>query len=201
MTMPRSAPYDRDTALAAAMQLFWEKGFHATSLKDLEVALAMKPGSIYAAFSSKENLYMLALERYFARSRAGFRDQMARAASPLAALADHFRSFARLAPDDRARQACMLTKTLVDTRTTDPAIAAATRDYLAAIQHEFAAAFIAAQNAGELPYSADPNRLARRFQANVTALRLALHQGMAPDDFAQLAEDMAVEIEDLCVTA
>ena len=44
--MSRSAPYDRDTALAAAMDLFWEKGFHATSLKDLETALEMKPGSI-----------------------------------------------------------------------------------------------------------------------------------------------------------
>ena len=48
----------------------------------------MKPGSIHAAFSSKENLYMLALERYFARSRAGFREQLERAASPLGALAE-----------------------------------------------------------------------------------------------------------------
>ena len=132
--MSRSAPYDRDTALAAAMDVFWEKGFHATSLKDLEAALEMKPGSIYAAFSSKENLYLLALERYFARSRAGFRDQVARAALPLNALAD-------------------------------------------------------------------PNRLACRFQANVTALRLAWHQAMGPEDFAQLAEDTALEIEDLRVTA
>ena len=100
---------------------------------------------------------MLALERYFARSRAGFREQLARAASPLSALADHFRSFARLAPDDMSRQACMLTKTLVDTRTTDPAIAAMTRDYLTAMQDEFAAA----RNAGELEDNADPNRLAR----------------------------------------
>lgn len=55
--MTRAAPYDRETALDAAMALFWDKGFHATSLKDLEAALAMKPGSIYAAFVSKENLY------------------------------------------------------------------------------------------------------------------------------------------------
>jgi len=36
---------------------------------------------------------------------------MAAAASPLAGLAAHIRSYARLAPDDAARQACMLTKT------------------------------------------------------------------------------------------
>jgi TetR/AcrR family transcriptional repressor of nem operon len=50
-----------------------------------------------------------------------------------------------------------------------------------------------------LPDGIDPDRLARRFQANITALRLALHQGMAPADFAQLAEDMAEEIESLRV--
>ncbi|SFN49409.1 transcriptional regulator, TetR family [Roseovarius lutimaris] len=197
--MTRAAPYDRETALDAAMALFWEKGYHATSLKDLEARLSMKPGSIYAAFTNKETLYLLTLERYFAASRAGFRNHMARATSPLAALADHFRSYARMRPDDMARRACMLTKTLVDTRATDPCIAAASQEYMSAMQSEFAAAFTAARDIGELPDGSDPDRLARRFQANITALRLALHQGMAPADFAQLAEDMAEEIEGLRV--
>lgn len=195
--MSRAAPYDREAALDAAMALFWEKGFHATSLKDLEATLSMKPGSIYAAFSSKENLYLLALERYFARSKAGFRDHMARAKTPLTGLADHFRSYARMGHDNVARRACMLTKTLVDTGATDPGLAAAAQSYLSAMQVEFATAFAAAREGGELACEADPNRLARRFQANVAALRLALHQGMAADEFSQLAEDMAEEIDSL----
>lgn len=195
--MARTASYDREAALDAAMALFWEKGYHAASLKDIEAALHMKPGSIYAAFRSKENLYLLALERYFARSRAGFRKHVANAPSPLAALADHLRSYARMQPDDMARRACMLTKTLVDTRSTDPKLAAASQQYMAAMQDEFAAAFAAARDAGELPADADPDRLARRFQANLTALRLALHQGIAAEEFAQLAEDMAREVEAL----
>ena len=199
--MARAAPYDRDVALDAALSVFWAKGFHATSLKDLESALVMKPGSIYSAFTSKEKLYLLALERYFERSRAGFREQLAKAPSPLAALADYFRSFARLAPNDEARRACMLTKTMVDTHTTDPAIAAATQRYINAMQDEFAVAFTAAQKAGELTDSANPDRLARRFQANLTALRLALHQGIAAENFTELAEDMATEIEQMRISA
>ena len=194
--MPRAAPYDRETALDAAMAVFWDKGFHATSLKDLEQALSMKPGSIYSAFVSKENLYLLALKRYFERSRSGFRGQLRKAASPLDALADHFRGYARLTSGDQARQACMLTKTLVDTRTTDPEIAATTQGYLSAMQREFSEAFLAARDLGELSQDADPARMARRFQANITALRLALHQGMGPDEFAQLTEDMAAELEE-----
>ncbi|MEP3669912.1 MAG: TetR family transcriptional regulator, partial [Roseibium sp.] len=37
--MKRAQPYDREKALDAAQDLFWRKGYHATSLKDLEAAL------------------------------------------------------------------------------------------------------------------------------------------------------------------
>lgn len=197
--MPRAAPYDRDVALDAAMELFWRKGFHATSLKDIEGALHMKPGSIYAAFNSKENLYLLALERYFNASQTGFQAHMAQAKTPLTGLAEHFRSYARMQPDDMARRACMLTKTLIDTRTTDPAIATASQGYMTAMLDEFSAAFHAARDIGELIPSAEPTRLARRFQANVTALRLAVQQDMQAKDFVDLAEDMAAEIDALRV--
>lgn len=197
--MARAANYDRDAALEAAMGLFWRKGYHATSLKDLEAALHLKPGSIYAAFESKENLYLLSLERYFERSRKGFRAAMARAASPLDGLAEHFRAYARLAPEDATRQACMLTKTLVDTKSTDPKIAEATQAYLDQMRGEFTAAFEAARAAGDLPPDADPDRLARRFQANVTALRVELHRGAPQEVIQDLSEDMAQEIEALRV--
>lgn len=197
--MARAANYDRDAALEAAMGLFWRKGYHATSLKDLEAALHLKPGSIYAAFESKENLYLLALKRYFERSRKGFRAAMERAASPLDGLAQHFRAYARLAPEDATRQACMLTKTLVDTKSTDPKIAEATQVYLDQMRGEFTAAFEAARAAGDLPPDADPDRLARRFQANVTALRVEMHRGAPQEVIRDLSEDMAQEIEALRV--
>ena len=192
--MARAANYDRDAALDAALTLFWRKGYHAASLKDLEAALKLKPGSIYAAFSSKQNLYLLALERYFEANRSRVRALIADTASPLDALAANIRGFADLDPEDEARKACMLTKTLVDTRATDPTIAAATEVYLDEMRQEFAKAFKAARAAGELPPSADTDRLARRYQANLTALRIELHCGTPQAEITALAEDMADEI-------
>jgi hypothetical protein len=43
----------------------------------------------------------------------------------------------------------------------------------------------------------DPDRLARRFQANLTALRLSADQGLGTDAFVDLAEDMALELDAL----
>lgn len=192
--MPRAAPYNRDIALNAAMSLFWDKGYHATSLKDLEACLEMKPGSIYAAFQSKEALYLLALDRYFQRSLENFRAVMARSASPLAGLVGNLLSYADLSTDDAARQACMLTKTLIDTRATDPAIAERTRSYLGQIREEFASGFRQAIAGGELSADADADRLARRYQANIAALRFELHLGTRQDDIAALTQDMVREL-------
>ncbi len=195
--MSRAAAYDRDTALDAAMTLFWNKGFHATSLKDLELALNMKPGSIYAAFLSKENLYLLALDRYFHNARALFDCPGASDISPLSVLADHLRSYVDLSTEDIRRQACMLTKTVVETGTTNDVIAGQARRFLDELRACFASLFAQAQSRGELPASADPQRLARRFQANVNALRIELHQGIDQAALADLAEDMAQEVEAL----
>jgi TetR/AcrR family transcriptional repressor of nem operon len=197
--MSRAAPYDRDKTLDAAMSLFWDKGYHATSLKDLEAALTMKPGSIYAAFKSKENLYLLALERYFLNSRLLFRELVERSESPLQCLADHLRSFETLDRDNAARKACMLTKTMIDTQSTDAAIAEQARQYLHAMRLEIVAVFASAKAVGELHPNADPKRLARRYKANLTALRFELHQGADQAEMLDLIEDMAREVEALRV--
>lgn len=62
----RPRDFDPDAALDAAVRLFWERGFVATSVRDLCDAMEIKPGSFYAAFGSKEACFRRALERYLA---------------------------------------------------------------------------------------------------------------------------------------
>jgi AcrR family transcriptional regulator len=195
--MSRPTQYDREEALHTAMLIFWKKGYHATSLKDLEGGLKMKPGSIYCAFSNKENLYLLALDLYVGQSVARFRQHMEQACSPLAGLAEHLRGFARLGPDDIAGQVCMLTKTLVDATSTEPEIADQAKIHLGEIRQAFSDAFEQAKAAGELPDHADCAHLARRFQGSVATLRFELHLGTDQTDIATLAEDLARDVEAL----
>lgn len=60
----RPRAFDRDAALNAAMELFWRKGFSATSMADLCAAMGINAPSLYAAFGSKEGLYEAALQHY-----------------------------------------------------------------------------------------------------------------------------------------
>lgn len=61
----RPRGFDRDAALSAAMDLFWEQGYEPTSLNQLKAAMGgISPTSFYAAFGSKEALFHEVLALY-----------------------------------------------------------------------------------------------------------------------------------------
>lgn len=62
--MPRAKQYDREKVLEEAMNLFWDRGYHATGVADLEAAMGINKFSLYAAFGSKRGLLLEALDHY-----------------------------------------------------------------------------------------------------------------------------------------
>ncbi len=62
--MGRAKQFDEDEALDAAMHLFWEKGYSATSLQDLEQATGLKRTSIYNTFGNKRSIFQKTLALY-----------------------------------------------------------------------------------------------------------------------------------------
>lgn len=62
--MPRAKLFDEQVALAQAMQLFWKKGYYATSIQDLVSHLNISKASLYNAFGGKRELFDKALTHY-----------------------------------------------------------------------------------------------------------------------------------------
>ncbi|TDK50475.1 TetR/AcrR family transcriptional regulator [Antarcticimicrobium luteum] len=191
--MSRTASYDRDAALDAAMTLFWVKGFNATSLKDLEDALQMRPGSIYAAFKNKETLFRAALDRYAERTADDLRTLIDTAASPLAALQSHLRGLAQLDPCDKPSTACMLVKTLLEIpRGNDLRDVVTT--HLDQIEGILSDALHRARALGELPQTCDPDRLAHRVQTYIFGLKIQAQRETDAESMRTLCADLADEI-------
>lgn len=60
----RPREFDIDEALAAALNVFWSKGYEGASLSDLTEAMGITRPSLYAAFGNKESLFRKALDLY-----------------------------------------------------------------------------------------------------------------------------------------
>ncbi len=62
--MARPRKFDKTDVLIKATEVFWEKGFQATTLDDLVKATGLEKPSLYNAFGNKRQLYLEAIEQY-----------------------------------------------------------------------------------------------------------------------------------------
>ncbi|XZE18608.1 TetR/AcrR family transcriptional regulator [Pirellulaceae bacterium SH449] len=60
----RPKNFDQHAALRSAMELFWQRGYAATSLDDLLGVMSLSKSSFYAEFKSKDALYRECLKEY-----------------------------------------------------------------------------------------------------------------------------------------
>ena len=105
--------YDHDEIIEKATTLFWQRGFQAAGMRDIQQALDMRPGSIYARFQSKEGLFKLVVEQYAQNSEKRLK-QVAEAESPLGALY-HFFETALTGPNEqRYMRQCLLVKSIAE---------------------------------------------------------------------------------------
>lgn len=191
--MARHARYDRKTALEKAVGLFWEKGYHGSSMKLIEQALDMRPGSIYATFGSKDGLFSEALASYAEQGGQELAEHMSRFDSIIDGLQDYLRSMAAScsSADAGPSRACMIVKTLLESSSTHPDLADQANAILAAIEGSLAELLERARSRGELVAAADSGRLARLLQAQIMGLRAMAERNPEPQALRDLGEDMA----------
>ena len=85
--MARPKAFDQDFVLTEAMLCFWRRGYSATSMKNLEVATGLTPGSIYNSFGSKDGLFLSSLDHYIEKVVKRRVQQYLLAGDPIAGIA------------------------------------------------------------------------------------------------------------------
>ncbi len=144
--------YDHAKVIENATTLFWKRGFHAAGMRDIQQALDMRPGSIYARFQSKEGLFKLVVERYAENSQAKLK-AVANESSPLAALRAFFEN-ALISPNEqRYMRQCLLVKSIAELDVIGDIAKKAVIDSMEKVKGCFIDVVNAAIEAQELPES------------------------------------------------
>ncbi|QLG41050.1 TetR/AcrR family transcriptional regulator [Paenibacillus sp. FSL W7-1088] len=172
--MVRQREFDTDQALEAAMQIFWDKGFEATSLSDLTTVMGIQRPSLYAAFGDKKELFETALRRYTTLHAAQVRFRLQHTSSVKEAFHALFEHIGAEGDVTDARHGCFCINTMVELAPHDPKFAVLTREhqmYLAAI---FKETIERGQETGELSNDLDANDLSKSLVVSMIGLTVMM---------------------------
>jgi len=209
----RPRAYDRDAALLAARDVFWEQGYERTSIADLEERTGLNRSSLYQEFGSKQQLFEASLECYADRVisglLAGLRGGTGTGLPPaggqpagaglaaetgLAAVAALFRRVAELCRCDAAvsTRGCMMVNAIAELAARDAGVRAHAMAYRDRLRADFGAALSRAAASGEIAPGTAGSRAALLASALMGAW---LSARIDPADAGALCETIAKEAE------
>jgi TetR/AcrR family transcriptional repressor of nem operon len=172
MKMARPASFDRDQVLGRATETFWKNGYCATSISQLVEATQLQPGSLYAAFESKQGLFLAALDYYAQQSLKRLRAVLAEAADPLDGIRQFFGQLVANDGGGKRGRGCLLVNTVLEVGRHDAKVQARVKAHLAEIEAVFIAALEEAQVRGLLAADGSPQSLARFLMTTIWGLRV-----------------------------
>jgi TetR/AcrR family transcriptional repressor of nem operon len=152
--MGRPYEFDREETLSKAMELFWEKGYKATSIEDLVDRMGIKRGSIYNTFGDKHSLFIAAVEYYAKEVTSRTIKILESPGSPLENIKLFFETIVNT-PSDKKTRGCLISNTVVELAPHDEEVADTVRIILERIQNAFLHCLDKAVELGELPEDTD----------------------------------------------
>lgn len=182
----RTKEFDPDAALQSALELFWRRGYEATSVTDLVEHLGIGRASIYATFGSKYELYLKALDRYAEMRDPFLLTELSQPGPALPAVRAVVRRFAAEAASPKGRlYGCFVTNTAAELAPHDPAAARRVEISWEHLETPLHSALVRAQAQGELPEDRDPRALARMLLVLLQGVRIV---GKASNDPARVRD-------------
>ncbi|OEF30211.1 TetR/AcrR family transcriptional regulator [Vibrio rumoiensis] len=172
--MAKSTKYDRDVVIQKATALYWEKGFHGTSMRNLQDVIDMRPGSIYACFGSKEGLFKESLHHYADMTLELLAQCRSQSNSPLQTLKNFIKAAVMDTQSSAPSNMCMLVKTISELTEDNLDLLQQAKQLLGKIERAFTDILQDAQTKGEVAKNQDCQPLARYLQIQIMGLRTYL---------------------------
>ena len=170
--MARPRGYDRQEVLDRAIEVFWQKGYKATSIQDLVNAAGINRASLYHAFGSKAGVFAAALERYMAAGELADVFEADENTHFLDLLRAVFLALVEIAVEDRDRRGCLLTNTAVELSPHDDDVGNLIAENLDNLERVLTRRVIDGQGRGELDLNLNPIRVARYIINNIQGFRV-----------------------------
>jgi TetR/AcrR family transcriptional regulator, transcriptional repressor for nem operon len=170
--MARHKEFNRDEVLQEAMEVFWSRGYEATSIQDLVTRMGINRQSLYDTFGDKHSLYLEALDRYRAVEARKVLDLLEQPGSVRKTLRQLFEGVVESALCDGKRRGCFIGNATSELAGRCKATAARSCSNMTATEKAFYRALLRGKKSGEFTGVRDLRAVARFFYSSLQGLAL-----------------------------
>jgi TetR/AcrR family transcriptional repressor of nem operon len=188
----RTKEFEPEKALTMAMDLFWRRGYEATSVHDLLEEMGIGRGSMYDTFGDKRALFLAALDR-FEETRVSRADEILEgSASAVEGIRRLFETTIEGLVSYEPRRGCLMANTAVELAPHDEQVAGRISRYVRRTEDAFERALVRGRATGEIPADKDPKALARFLVSTLHGVRVLARAGV---DRAVLDDSVRTALE------
>lgn len=188
MNIGRPREFDTEQALQAAMQVFWSKGYEATSLADLITAMNISKSSFYQTFENKHQLFQNCINYYQDRFISDLIDSLKKAKTGRTFIEDTFMSMAEKARPKSDRRGCLILNCVSEFAQKDPVISKIITKSIQQMTDVFLSAVKRAQQEGGIPANKKPLPLARYLLSSMNGLTTMIKAGAGTTEIKEVTQ-------------
>ncbi|MES4900768.1 MULTISPECIES: TetR/AcrR family transcriptional regulator [unclassified Streptomyces] len=179
--MARPRQFDEQEAVTRATDLFWRRGYGATSVRDLGDELKLMPSSLYRTFKDKHTLFLRALDHYRATESAQAEQRLgADGRSVHQVLRDWMLWLVTCTNDGEPGRGCFVVNTATELGTTDNEVRQRTEAAFEVTRQALRSLLREGRDHGELPTDLDIDGAVELLFTTVLGLRVRERAGHDP---------------------
>lgn len=167
----RTKEFEPDEIADAAMKVFWQRGYAATSVQNLVEGTGLSRSSLYSTFESKQGLYQQALRRYEAVTTANV-ELLSGSGSPKELIRQFLLGIAEDELGDPQKRGCLVANATLELAGHDEAVAELVAHNFLRLQKALEKLIQRGKQSGDVAPAKNPRALARFFVNTAQGMRV-----------------------------
>jgi TetR/AcrR family transcriptional regulator, transcriptional repressor for nem operon len=185
--MARTKEFDTNDVVSRAIDVFWSKGFEATSIQDLVDAMGINRGSIYATFGDKAGLFEVAIQQYQIDAPSQRLLNNASNGDPREEIKLFFNALQKRGRCPDGVRGCLLTNSIVELAARDVKMAAHFKAGIKKLEGAFYTLIRRGQETGDISSRREARPLARSLLASAQGLVVVSKVSPGAETLADIA--------------
>lgn len=186
--MARTKNFDQNEVLQRALELFWSKGYNATSIQDLVDHLGVNRASLYGTWGDKHSLYLETLQLY-RKGASTWLLELVRSERPAKQIVEEFLNYAIAESEiEQTNNGCYLVNSATELANTDKEVSALVNDNKETVVKVLTAIIEEGKEEGEITSLRSSEDLATYIFSIVSGLRVMRQTGMSTKELRKTAE-------------